>query len=130
MDERSLRDSTDFRQYIGEMYDQIRSSVEDAQRDLERVKDEEFTAETPDHMVSATVSGMGEITDLKVHVLAKRRMDSQTLGETITDVIQTAEQRFRERQQSIFQHFKINGKSFDTLLSDPTSCVPDLNRSE
>jgi nucleoid-associated protein EbfC len=120
----------DIQRQIADAYDQARSVAHGAKQALEDLKNEEFTAEAADGLVSATVSGLGELTSLKIHVLAKRRLDNLTLGEAVTEAVRSAEHMFRDRQQSMFSAIKINGRSFQDLMTDPMSCIPDLGNRD
>ncbi|MEV6344875.1 YbaB/EbfC family nucleoid-associated protein [Actinoplanes sp. NPDC051851] len=58
---------------------------------ISEVREADFTGTALDGGVTVTVSGMGALRGIDIHVTAKRAYDNITLGEAVTEAIRAAE---------------------------------------
>lgn len=73
---------------------QVGQAVEEAAEQIEEAQAREFVGTAADDMVTARVSG-GQL-DIEIHVLAKRRLERDELGEAVVQAVQEAERQVSE----------------------------------
>ncbi|MFC4003777.1 YbaB/EbfC family nucleoid-associated protein [Prauserella oleivorans] len=86
-----------------------------------RIANIEATAESPDGLISATVVGRGEISELYLDPRIFRNPDSKALAESIVDTIGDAVARAREELLEITRRFLPPGATVENtdVHSDP-----------
>ncbi len=70
-----------------------------------RIADIEATADSPDGLISATVVGRGELSDLYLDPRIYRSADSKALAESIVDTIKDAVAQSREQLFEITRQY-------------------------
>jgi DNA-binding protein YbaB len=90
------------------------------------VNDEGFTGTAADGGVSAVVSGLGGLREIRIGVQAKRTIDNQTLGLAVVEAVRKAEAAAREAMGQRFANVSLLGVSAADFLPPEVADVdPD-----
>ena len=90
------------------------------------VNDEGFSGTAADGGVTAVVSGLGGLREIRIGVQAKRSIDNQTLGLAVVEAVRNAEAAAREAMTQRFGNVSLLGVSAaDFLPSEVADVDPD-----
>lgn len=74
---------------LNAILNEIGRAISEASERVRDIQTQEFTGSAADDLVTATVCG--DQLDIKVHLLAKRRLDREELGAAIVEAVNAAE---------------------------------------
>jgi nucleoid-associated protein EbfC len=89
------------------------------------VNDEEFEGTAADGGVSALVSGLGSLREIRIGVMAKRELDNQTLGLAVVEAVRKAEAAARNGMTQRFAGVSLLGVSAADFLPSDIADVDD-----
>jgi DNA-binding protein YbaB len=94
----------------------------------ERIADIEATADSPDGLVSATVVGRGELSELYLDPRIYRTTNSKALAKSIVDTIEDAVKQSREQLFEITRRYLPRDAKFESTDVHTDPFINQLNK--
>jgi nucleoid-associated protein EbfC len=111
---------------IGALNDQIAAALAAAEEFARTAPEQTYTGSAADGHVTATVSGARELRSIDIHLLARRRLDTVSLGEAVVAAVLAAEEQAEQRQRAMLAGIEVGGARVVDFVDDPSSFIPKL----
>jgi DNA-binding protein YbaB len=99
-----------------------------AQEGIQEWATREFSASVGDPEVTARVTGAGGLAGIDISILAKRSLDSVTLGEVIVEAVTRAEAAAAEAKVEFLSGLQVGGIDVGNLLARGDETLRDWTR--
>jgi DNA-binding protein YbaB len=106
---------------------EIKTFLKMLQTQLQAFSEQAFTGEADSGRIRATVSSAGTVTDVSIHVLAKREHDNLTLSDLVLEAIMNARRTLEEARADIMSNSKVFGMPVGSFLSDPRGAQSQID---
>ena len=118
----------EFTERLAGLADQAPRLTEEVRRIARRFGTTEFEGTSAEGRITAVVTGLGELTEVRIGETARRQLDNLSLGDAVAEAIRTAEATAKASLRDQMAGLVLGGRSLAEFLPaefTPAGTVPD-----